>query len=209
MPLGPLIRRSFGPFEHAIAENYRRIFIDLDELGNLIRKWVPSAHRILEVGCGEGAMTERLVRNYPNAAITAIDISEKVGRLFGGPKSNVTFMHDTIENVSRAHPSAFDLAVLSDVLHHVPQAMRIRLLQDISEAMGSGGSFVCKEWLRSPNLIHLLAHAADRYLTGDDVTFLTRESLLNLLGQVFPGDSIRQIGFVRPWHNNFAVLVQR
>ena len=33
---GPLIRRLFGPYEHAIAEVYRRIFVDLDEFAELM-----------------------------------------------------------------------------------------------------------------------------------------------------------------------------
>ena len=40
--------------------------------------------RILEVGCGEGAVSERLAALYPNAEITAIDITPNVGRLYAG-----------------------------------------------------------------------------------------------------------------------------
>jgi 2-polyprenyl-6-hydroxyphenyl methylase/3-demethylubiquinone-9 3-methyltransferase len=78
---GPLIRRLTGPFEHQTAEAYRRVFVDLDELARVMSAWVPQARRILEVGCGEGAMTERIARMYPTASVIAIDISPSVGRL--------------------------------------------------------------------------------------------------------------------------------
>jgi ubiquinone/menaquinone biosynthesis C-methylase UbiE len=86
----------FGPYEHGVAEMYRRIFVDLDNLAELMRIWVPRAQRILEVGCGEGAMTERLVKAYPSASVTAIDITPKVGRLFRGDASAVTFCQGTV-----------------------------------------------------------------------------------------------------------------
>src|ERR1700737_3902722 len=63
---GPLIRRSFGPYERVITEAYRRVFTKLDDFIGLVLVWVPQARRILEVGCGEGAITERLVEAYPD-----------------------------------------------------------------------------------------------------------------------------------------------
>ena len=98
---GPLVRRLFGPNEHKVAEAYRHIFVDLDTSPSLCAHGYPQAQRILEVGCGEGAMTERLTRTYPTAAVTAIDITPKVGRLFRGDPANVTFRQEFVEAASR------------------------------------------------------------------------------------------------------------
>jgi len=63
---GPLIRRLFGPYERGLTEAYRRIFVDLDDFAHHLRSWVPEAKKILEVGCGEGAMTfSRRSRSRP------------------------------------------------------------------------------------------------------------------------------------------------
>ncbi len=64
MRLGPQIRRLFGPYERQVAEAYKRVFIDLDDFAGRLRLWVPHPARILEVGCGEGAMMERLATIY-------------------------------------------------------------------------------------------------------------------------------------------------
>jgi trans-aconitate methyltransferase len=61
----------FGPYERQISEAYRSIYIDIDAFVELMRQWKPNASRILEVGCGEGAVTQRLNAAYPNAKITA------------------------------------------------------------------------------------------------------------------------------------------
>ena len=142
---GPLIRRLFGPYERAVTEAYRGIFTELDDFVGRVRVWVPQPHRILEVGCGEGAVTERLVKVYPNSTITAIDITPKVGRLYRGDPARVTFLQRSADDVAREAPASFDLVVLCDVLHHVPLLERQALLLAIDRGIAPGGSLVFKD----------------------------------------------------------------
>jgi len=199
----------FGPYERGVAEAYRRIFIDLDALADLMITWVPQARKILEVGCGEGAMTERIARTYPAAAVTAIDIIPNVGRLFRGRTSDVTFCQETVADAAGREPASFDLVVLCDVMHHVPADARRSLIGAIDQAMGPNGSLLFKDWVISPTPIHWLCGASDRYLTGDDVAYFTMDGINALVTGVFGPGAIRRTGTVEPWHNNVAVLVQR
>lgn len=205
---GPLVRSLFGPYEHEIAEAYRRIFIDLDDFAAVTGTWAPQAERILEVGCGEGAMTERLVRAYPAAEVTGIDITPKVGRLFRGPASRVRFKQETIESLAEREPGSADLVVLSDVMHHVPLETRGSILAAIAKAMAPNGKLVFKDWVISASPVHWLCEASDRYLTGDDVSYFTQAGITAMLGGAFGNHAIRQTQTVRPWRNNVAVLVQ-
>jgi 2-polyprenyl-6-hydroxyphenyl methylase/3-demethylubiquinone-9 3-methyltransferase len=198
----------FGPFEHEVTEIYRRFFVDLDEFAELIHAWVPRAHRILEVGCGEGAMTERIVKTYPGASITAIDISPKVGRLFRGDASAVTFCQETVESVASREPASFDLVVLADVMHHVPIEARGSLLLAINQSLAPGGSLLFKEWVVSASPVHWACYFTCRYLTGDNVAYYTARGITTMLTGLFGPDAIRQVGTVRPWRNNVAFLVQ-
>jgi 2-polyprenyl-6-hydroxyphenyl methylase/3-demethylubiquinone-9 3-methyltransferase len=206
---GPLIRRLFGPYERGVAEAYRRIFVDLDELAQLMAAWVPQARKILEVGCGEGAMTERIVRTYPTATVTAIDISPKAGRLYRGQTSTVTFSQETVQDVACREPASFDLVVLSDVIHHVAADARRPLICAVDQAMAPNGSLLFKEWVVSGSPVHWLVYMSCRYLTGDDVAYCTIGSMKALVTEIFGRGTIRRIGTVRPWHNNVAVLVRR
>jgi len=206
---GPLIRRLFGPYEHPVAEAYRRIFVDLDEFAGLMSIWVPEAQRILEVGCGEGAMTERIARTYPTATVTAIDISPHAGRLYQGQTSTVTFSQETVEEVACREPASFDLVVLADVIHHVPHNSRQSLLSSIKQAMAANGSLVFKDWVPSVSPIHWLCVLSDRYLTGDDVSYCTMDGIKALLTNTFGSEAIRQIESLRVRRNNVAVLVRR
>lgn len=209
MQPGSVIRRLFGPYEHTVAEAYRHIFVNLDDFARLIHTWVPQARRILEVGCGEGAMTERITRTYPAATVTAIDITPKIGRLFRGNRVNVTFSKESVEAVASRQPASFDLVILSDVIHHVPARARHSLMCGIEQAMTPEGSLIFKDWVITKTPIHWLCGVSDRYLTGDKVSYLTMPIIEDLLIDPFGPNTIRQTATVRPWDNNVAVLVQR
>ena len=124
MKLGPFIRKMFGPYERQISDAYRSIYIDIDAFIELMCQWKPKAKKILEVGCGEGAVTQRLNAAYPEANITAIDITPRVGRLYRGFLDNVRFIQCGVQEVAATESGQYDLVVLSDVLHHVPVEVR-------------------------------------------------------------------------------------
>ena len=208
MPLGPAVRRLFGRHEHRIAELYRAIFIDIDAYARQIGEWVPGARRILEVGCGEGAVTERLARAYPDADILAIDITPRVGRLVRGRRDRVTFAETTVQQVAAEQPGAFDLVILSDVLHHVPSAIRRELLAAVRATIAPGGSLIFKDWERTAAPIHWLCHAGDRWLTGDRVRYLRKPEAEAMLADAFGRPAVIAQAWVRPWRNNFAMLAR-
>jgi 2-polyprenyl-3-methyl-5-hydroxy-6-metoxy-1,4-benzoquinol methylase len=207
MSLGAAVRRSFGPYEWHVAEAWRSAFVDIDEFVEQIRRWT-DATRILEIGCGEGAVTERLVRHFPRAEILAIDIAPSTGRLFRGDASRVTFRQALAADVVAEQPASFDLVILADVIHHVPPTMRTDLLASARGALRPGGMMVFKDWTRHRTPIHLGCLLADRYLTGDDVHYHSEDELRALASSAFGAGAIVAESYVRPWKSNFAMLLQ-
>lgn len=207
MPLGPFVRRLFGRYEHRIAALYRSAFIDLDAYAERIGAWVPRARRILEVGCGEGAVTERLAQLYPDAEILGIDIIPTVGRLYRGPTDHVSFREASVQAVAAERPGAFDLVILSDVVHHVPQQLREEILAAVRACVAPGGVFLFKDWTRTTTPIHWVCHAGDRWLTGDRVSYLSKPQAEALLLRAF-GRPAEAEAWIRPWRNNFALLTR-
>jgi 2-polyprenyl-3-methyl-5-hydroxy-6-metoxy-1,4-benzoquinol methylase len=206
--LGPLVRRSFGRYERPITEAYRRLFVDLDDFAGRMAGWVVEPRRILEIGCGEGAMTERLARTFINATITAIDITPNVGRLFSGDAARVSFRCETAEGLAERESSSFALIVLCDVLHHVPPHARRSLLFAARRLLTPGGALVFKDWSLSAAPIHWVCGMLDRYIAGDDVQYVTIAEAKALLTDIFGPDAVRAESRVRPWANNFALLVR-
>lgn len=208
MPIGPVVRRLFGRHEPAISNLYRSIYIDLDAYLRQIQDWVAAPQRILEVGAGEGAVTEKLAKAYPDAEIMAIDIIPSVGRLYAGPRANVTFAQKTVQEVARDRPGSFDFVILSDVIHHVPPVMREEIIMALGGCLAPGGLLVFKDWMRARTPIHWMCLASDRYLTGDDVSFLDPREAENLITSRFGASAIAARATISPWRNNLALLVR-
>ena len=142
----------------------------MDAFIELMYQWKSAASKILEVGCGEGAVTERLRTTYPNAKITAIDITPRIGRLYRGSPRDVEFIQSDIKEIAKKEPGHYDLVVLSDVLHHVPVEFRQELLNAIRAVLAAKGTFIFKDWQRNHAPIHWLCYASDRWLTGDPIS---------------------------------------
>jgi 2-polyprenyl-6-hydroxyphenyl methylase/3-demethylubiquinone-9 3-methyltransferase len=208
MNLGPFIRGLFGRYERRISEGYRSIYIDMDAFVDQMRQWKPNAKRILEVGCGEGAVTQRLRAAYADAQITAIDITPRVGRLYQGSLDGVRFIQSRVQEVAASDSGQYDLLVLCDVLHHVPLDLRQDLLDAIRKAMAPGGTLVFKDWQRNYAPIHWLCYASDRWLTGDRISYMTREEMRERLARSFGEAALVAEARVAPWWNNIATLVR-
>lgn len=206
MAIGQKIRRAFGQHERAIADLYRAMFVDLDAFIAQIRVWSPKALRILEVGCGEGAVTEKLATAYPLASILAIDITPRVGRLYSGRTEGVEFAQMPVQQVALAQPQSFDLVIMADVLHHIPAEMRGEIMDAIGLALAPEGRFILKEWANSHSPIHWLCHAGDRWLTGDHVEHLNPGAAQMLVTGRVPQLKMQAQAHIAPWHNNYAQL---
>jgi 2-polyprenyl-6-hydroxyphenyl methylase/3-demethylubiquinone-9 3-methyltransferase len=207
MSVGSIVRRLFGPYEHQISAAYRAIYLDLDALIKRFRLWKPEALRILEIGCGEGAVTERLRVAYPDAEITAIDITPRVGRLYRGSLERVRFIQCSIQDLVASGPAPYDLVMLCDVIHHVPVELRQGILDSIAATIAPQGLFVFKDWEKNNSPIHALCYLSDRWLTGDRIHYLSREEFRQRLAHSFGEAAIVDEARVGPWWNNIAFLI--
>ncbi len=209
MSLGARIRRAFGPHERRVAELYRAVFVDLDALAERIALWAEPAE-ILEIGCGEGALAERLVARFPEAAYLGIDVIPHLGRLYAGPPGRAEFRQVTAEALAEARPGGFDLVVLADVLHHVPPPLRRSVLAAGRDLLAPGGRLVLKDWVRRPTPIHAATWVADVWIGGDRNTrYMTLAEQRALIAESFGPGAILAEAAIRPWRQNLAFLLAR
>jgi 2-polyprenyl-6-hydroxyphenyl methylase/3-demethylubiquinone-9 3-methyltransferase len=208
MGVGAKVRRLFGPLEGPVTDLYRSFFVDLGRQARQVGRWVAGASDILEIGCGEGALCQRLVRVFPTARLTGIDITPRVGRLFRGNQGRVRFAQATAAEFTSRQPAGFDLILMCDVLHHVPWDQHPSLLADAGQMLRPGGTLVVKDWELIPNVGHALCEWSDRVLTGDDVRYGSADYFCRLFEGVYGLGSVQARARIPPWRNNLMFLVR-
>lgn len=209
MPIGRTIRNLLGPLDRPIAELYRSFFMSVPRFMDRVRRVKPTADAILEIGCGEGAICERLARQYPTSQILGIDLTPRTGRLYRGPVGRVTFRVVAAEEVANQHAGEFDLIILGDVMHHVPPKDRVELLRQADRLLRADGVFILKDWEPIPNLGNLASHISDRYVSGEEVDFRFVADWIALLHEVFGENVTIEERRIPPWRNNFMLSLRR
>jgi len=195
-----------GPFEWQAAEAYRSFFFSVERLADRIAAWT-SGERILEVGAGEGRIAEALRSRFPRAEYLGVDIDPRVGRLFRGDRTGVSFRQATVAEVAGDRTQAFDLILICDVLHHIPWDQHDTVMQDIRSCLRPGGRLILKDWVRTATPIHLMNYLSDRVITGDRIRYGTPAYFRHLVERTFGPASVAVECRFPPWRNNFALFV--
>lgn len=204
MKVGRAIRTRLGRYEAPISDFYRSRFIDLTACVEIVAEHV-EPRSILEIGCGDGQLAQRLLERFPTATYTGIDIAPEVGHLFDGDRRRATFRSIDSRSFLAESPDPFGLVLLVDVLHHVPAEERDDVLRDFRALTAPGGTYVVKDWVKSRSLAHAAVWASDRLLTGDRVSYFEPGELDGLMPARNPDDR-RVIATTVPPHANNVLL---
>ena len=153
----------------AMAKDYdsiaRRGMPVYDEmLGAIMDCLVDGAVDVLELGCGTGALTLRLARRYPSAAITAIDAAPEMlaiarDRLDGaGAAGRVTLRTGLFEDLELGTGS-YDLIATNMALHHIERKQSFYTA--LRAALRPGGLLVLGDEVQGA-----LPHIEERFWNG-------------------------------------------
>jgi 2-polyprenyl-6-hydroxyphenyl methylase/3-demethylubiquinone-9 3-methyltransferase len=197
----------FGRHERLISELYRGIFVNLGDLVASIHEHTRSPTTILEIGCGDGMVTERIVQTFPGAAVTGIDICAQPGRLYRGDRSHVRFLRLTAQGLATAEHTRYQLVIIADVLHHVPHPGWSDFVSTAHRLTAEDGTLVIKDWVRQRTPAYLLGYLSDRYVTGDRIRYPDESELRALARKTCGTDSIQAEFRVRPWDCNLALVI--
>jgi SAM-dependent methyltransferase len=207
MPIGRRVRALLGPLEPAAIRVYRRSFIDLDALAARLAATAGERRRILEVGCGDGALLSALSRAFPTATLLGIDpYAPQPGRMFTGDRSRVAFSTSRLEELSAE--DRFDLVVLCDVVHHVAEDQRAGVIAHAASVLAPQGLLVIKEWELRPGLGNLIAFTADRWISGDrSVRFMPRSEIAALIRTAVPAARLLHVSRIPPRKANLLLVL--
>ncbi|MGD1098671.1 MAG: class I SAM-dependent methyltransferase, partial [Bryobacteraceae bacterium] len=117
----------------------------LDLIAQTMAKTNPGARDILDVGCGAGNYTLKVLNNLPNLNATLIDLSapmldRAVSRVQASTKGSVTAIQGDIREVDLGS-ARFDVIVAAAVLHHLRETDEwTRVFSKFYECLKPGGS---------------------------------------------------------------------
>ena len=146
--------REFGNLEGGSVEQQRDRRLQLHHCANYAAvlqvlgqtcQTSPTGLRLLELGCGSGALTSVLARVMPEGwRIEATDYSE---RLLAGARArfecaNLSFRHLDVRSIGPERLAGVDAVLLLEVIEHLPQNEASGLLQSVYGALPPGGMMV-------------------------------------------------------------------
>ncbi|MEM7269722.1 MAG: class I SAM-dependent methyltransferase [Pseudomonadota bacterium] len=207
--VGSTVRRMLGPLERPVSDLYRDVFVSLEDMAKAVREWA-EPQSILEIGCGEGALAELMARDFPEAKYLGIDIIPQLGRMYRGPDAEDRFSQIRAEDLAKARPAEFDVILIVDVLHHVPDGERETLLRSAFELLRPGGALIFKDWIRGADIMTGLVWVADVWIGGDkNVRYMDMAEQRAFIAAIFGEDAVEEERPIRPWSQNHAFLIRK
>jgi tRNA (cmo5U34)-methyltransferase len=168
----------------------------------------PSARHVLDVGCGAGNYTLKLLELLPNLDVTLIDLSRPMldraaERIRGATAGSITLIQGDVRAVVPPDVK-FDVILAAAVLHHLrTDAEWHEVYSMLFRALNPGGSLWVFDLIESsiPGVQELMQHQYGEYLTQlkdasyrDHVfAYVEKEDTPRPL--MFQLDLLRQVGF--------------
>lgn len=126
----------------------------LDVMMRVITTQRPTVTRFLDLGCGNGILGRMLVESYPTAKGVLLDFSHP---MLAAARQNFTEAQAEIHHFDLNQPlsgivqGTFDVVVSGYAIHHLPDARKQSLYQEIFGLLNPGGVFVNVEHVASPS----------------------------------------------------------
>ena len=132
---------------------------------------IPSRARILDLGCGTGSLSERVLARFPRARVVAVDYDPvllQIGRTgLGNAGGRLTWVDADLRTSDWATAlprGRFDAAVTSTAMHWLTTAELGRLYRILGRTIRPGGIFLNADHIASgrstPRLRKILGRAA-------------------------------------------------
>ncbi|MBL9137329.1 MAG: MMPL family transporter [Verrucomicrobiales bacterium] len=160
----------------------------MDPMFRRMDEWIPSAARILDLGCGYGVMAHWLTLEHGDRTALGIDhdaVKLQVARASARGNARVRFEHGDLMGNSDFPES--DAVLLFDVLHYLTRPAKLELLRAARRSLAPGGRVLVRDACRSESGAHrvtaaleMIAVGTGRHRTREGLHFETEQGHLEL-----------------------------
>lgn len=130
--------------------------IFLEVLTETAKRLVPRAYSLLDIGCGAGNYTLKLLQKLPNLDCTLLDLSSKMlERAFERTSKETSGKIETIQGDIHVTPlpeERFDIVISGLALHHLREDEHWKsVFTRIYRSLKPGGAFLISDMIRQAN----------------------------------------------------------
>ena len=162
--------------------------VQSEVMGLLVAATVTEPERFLDLGCGDGVLSEVLLALFPEAAATLVDFSEpmlvEARRRFTSKTPAPDFVQADFaaKDWTGSLSGPFDLVISGYAIHHQSDEIKRRIYADIFALLRPGGLFI--------NIDHVKARSEwalatfDEYLSKSLKEFNADKGTPELVGKV-------------------------
>lgn len=187
---GSHARRLYPHVLRELGSTYKA-YAQVEDRAGRVAGGVPvRPYRVLDLGCGTGALAEHVLNSLPACELTGIDISLEMlrqarRRLAGA----ATFVPGDSEKLPFAEGS-FDAVICNDSFHHYPDPQRA-VFEAWRVLSRDGVLIVGDMWHAEP--VRSLKNAVLPLMEGGDVRVYSEPEIRGLLGEWFQAVEWRQV----------------
>lgn len=178
------MKHNFSIFD--LIKRYRsigsRIFILIRDIimpFRIIEKYVPKKGKIIDVGCGHGALSLYLGLKGKKRKVSGYDLDRqriKSARYAASGISNVKFAVKDLRKSTDLKDA--DAVLLIDLLHHIPYDSQKKVLKECFKRLKKGGKLIIKDMSDLPRWKYYFNYFHDMVISGDKKLFYLKPSLL-------------------------------
>lgn len=190
-----------------LPERVRRYDADMDVMHPLRQKMIETALgllpfpraqalKVLDLGVGTGAFSQRFIEKYANSDVVAIDGSSSMLELARTRLKEFSHQVEYVLSDFREipdvllEPETFDVVISSYALHHLDASDKLSVLRSVVAAMRSGGWFLNADIVvaEDPDIEKRIQDIRVRAVTQraptDDERFCSPEATRKFLGEM-------------------------
>jgi len=117
----------------------RRFFITAEYVQKALASLKISSPKVMDVGCGEGYITQKIKELIPKAHIFGIDNSDIAIKTANKKFAGINFAVGDVMNLPHAH-GWFDIVVCNNLIEHVNDP--VKMLLEINKKLKKGGFLI-------------------------------------------------------------------
>lgn len=156
--------------------------------------------KVLEIGCGNGSMTEYLFDKGAN--ITAIDLSDKyLSNAIGRFKSKLGNVFQKMSGDDLKFPdNSFDIVVSFDLIEHIPDTNKH--LFEVKRVLKSGGSYLFQTPNKIPSAMFAIVRDKSFEYKINHPSLQTKASLRRFAKKLCMDITFVKVDYFTDWYKN-------